>query len=132
MCLWLASCSVWLYEVELFFCVNNYYKKFDISLSVLIAIVVFALVQNWSTWTVYGLSLLHWEKLMHCYVISNGYWCQMAAICSCNLYCKYYKWYLMFINTDKVLMVLRDLMYCVPFLFSFLWQQKALFLVIFM
>ena len=29
--------------------VNNYYKKCDISLSILVTFVIFAVVQNWST-----------------------------------------------------------------------------------
>ena len=33
----------------LLLCVNNYYKKCDISLSILVTFVIFALVQNWST-----------------------------------------------------------------------------------
>ena len=52
---------------------------------------------------------------VYCYVMSNGYWCQMAAICSCNVYCKYLTWYLIFIDTDQVLTVLRDLTFFVPF-----------------
>jgi len=35
--------------MELLLCVNNYCKKCDISLSVLVTFVIFALVQNWST-----------------------------------------------------------------------------------
>jgi hypothetical protein len=41
--------------MELVFCVNNY-KKFDMSLSMMIAVVILALVQNWSTGTVCGFS----------------------------------------------------------------------------
>jgi len=33
----------------LLLCVNNYSKKCDISVSVLVTFVIFALVQNWST-----------------------------------------------------------------------------------
>ena len=36
-------------EMGLLLCVNNYCKNFDISLSVIVTFVIFALVQNWST-----------------------------------------------------------------------------------
>jgi len=53
----------------------------------------------------------------------------MAAICSCNVYCKYLTWYLIFINTGQVLTVLRDLTCFVPFLFSLVMAAKTFFLV---